>query len=160
MSQVIVGVDGPVGWTDHYGVRGVRGHVSVYKPGAIVATDLSSPKFYKLLVRNGRGRPIVATGSFASVFQLYLELGLGEKLVDGSFPKKCDFASINPVILGREGDGRVRLAGDSNLFASRRGEHRKNLLAADLAITAPLEHVVEAWDALNRVGWKADLQVA
>ena len=77
MSQTLLGVDGPIGWTDHYTTRrGVRGSNTIFKPDAIVAVDLSVPRFYKLVVRNGSSRPFVATGSFHAMWELWKHLGL------------------------------------------------------------------------------------
>lgn len=151
MSKTLIGVDGPVGWTDFYTTRaGVRGSNTIFKPEAVVATDLSVPRFYRLTVRGKGLRPVVvATGSFKSMLELWKELGLGDNAVDGSFAKKADYASIAPL------NGR-----GSNLFASRDGGHRRNLLNADLVITAPTDDVLNAWVELSRLGWKADLQVA
>jgi len=157
MSQTLLGVDGPIGWTDHYTTRrGVRGSNTIFKPDAIVAIDLSVPRFYKLTVKGGRAglgrhsRPIVATGSFHAMWELWKHLGLSDgQMEEGSLPKKADYASISPV----SGKG-------SNLFASRGGEHRENLLAADLVMTAGIEDVLDAWAELSRFGWKANIQVA
>jgi len=157
MSQTLLGVDGPIGWTDHYTTRrGVRGSNTIFKPDAIVAVDLSVPRFYKLTVKGGRAglgrhsRPIVATGSFHAMWELWKHLGISDgQMEEGSLPKKADYASISPV----SGKG-------SNLFASRGGEHRENLLAADLVMTAGVEDVLDAWAELSRFGWKANIQVA
>jgi len=151
MSQTLLGVDGPIGWTDHYTTRrGVRGSNTIFKPDAIVAIDLSVPRFYKLTVRNGSMRPFVATGSFHAMWELWKHLGLSDgQMEEGSLPKKADYASISPV----SGKG-------SNLFASRGGEHRENLLAADLVMTPGVEDVLDAWAELSRFGWKANVQVA
>jgi len=147
--STVLGIDGPIGgsFSDLYRYnRNGKAHTGYVT--RFLAIDPGQANFYRLVLRRSGQRPLITTGSFKAMFQLWLELGCGEKK-NGQTPVTA-FATIIPVKEGKT----------CELVASADGAHRKNILNADLAISANVEDVLEAWDWTQRIGWKADVKAA
>ena len=146
MSRTLLGIDGPLSWTDTYHYRAdgeVRtGYNTKFNHFACVDPQ-PGLKFFKLVVRTG-GRTVVATGSFKAMWSLWLELGLvGDTMKAGqAFKKAAVAASIVPL----RGKGETQLKGR---------ESNGNL--PDLVVEAGYEECLDAWQDLNRLGWKAEV---
>ena len=148
--STVLGIDGPIGgsFSDLYRYnRDGKAHTGYVT--RFLAVDPGQANFYRLIIRRAGQKPLVTFGSFKAMFQLWLELGCGEKK-SGQPAPVTGFATIVPVKEGKT----------SELVASINGAHRQNVMNADLAISANVEDVLEAWDWTQRIGWKADVKAA